>query len=317
MPVEFSEYRCKRKYKSGTHKFPLFRLVILGLVLLLAYHLGFFSKVAEILPLPGSEDMSEKPSWKVACEKSSGRSFDLDNNLGQCSWYVRDSMEALPNGFLRYVASLRQGKVSVIHWVAPTDNFSRPLFVLHEDSVTHAYLHIPLADSSMVWIDESTGCRFPGLCPGPHQGPLSSVRNIKSASSLAHSASTCAFDLLTGLYIRAIHRMALIPAPLKPAIFFNELPYFTCKHDKQKTQWGLSPRAVEFYFGMFFSVALSGLKSLEIYDPGVPLTLHPRLYTVALSGLSSQASICFFESTIRSSIFRTRCPWGRGPISTF
>ncbi len=170
MPVEFSEYRCKRKYKSGTHKFPLFRLVILGLVLLLAYHLGFFSKVAEILPLPGSEDMSEKPSWKVACEKSSGRSFDLDNNLGQCSWYVRDSMEALPNGFLRYVASLRQGKVSVIHWVAPTDNFSRPLFVLHEDSVTHAYLHIPLADSSMVWIDESTGCRFPGLCPNQPLG---------------------------------------------------------------------------------------------------------------------------------------------------
>ena len=55
--------------------------------------------------------------------------------------------------------------------------------------------------------------------PKPRQGALSSVRNIKSAASLAHSASTCAFDLLTGLYIRAIHRMALIPAPLKPAIF--------------------------------------------------------------------------------------------------
>ena len=44
--------------------------------------------------------------------------------------------------------------------------------------------------------------------------PLTStVRNIKSASSLAHCASTCAFDLLTGLFIRAIHRMALIPGP--------------------------------------------------------------------------------------------------------
>ena len=96
--------------------------------------------------------------------------------------------------------------------------------------------------------------------------------------------------------------------PLETRNIFNELPYFTCKHDKQKTQWGPSTRAVEFYFGMFFSVALSGLKSLEIYDPGVPLTLHPRLYTVALSGLSSQAAICFFESTIRSSIFRTRRP---------
>jgi hypothetical protein len=66
---------------------------------------------------------------------------------------------------------------------------------------------------------------------------------------------------------------------------------------------------------MFFSVALSGLKSLEIYDPGVPLTLPPRLYTVALSGLSSQASICFFESTILSSIFRMRrpCPLALSP----
>ena len=58
---------------------------------------------------------------------------------------------------------------------------------------------------------------------------LSSVRNIKSASSLATSPPChfvtfplsingegeimVAFDLLTGLYIRAIHRMALIPAP--------------------------------------------------------------------------------------------------------
>ena len=67
-------------------------------------------------------------------------------------------------------------------------------------------------------------------------------------------------------------------------------------------------KAVAFYFGMFFSVALSGLKFLEIYDPGVPLTLHPRLYTVALSGLSSQAFICFFESTILSSVFRMRRP---------
>ena len=53
---------------------------------------------------------------------------------------------------------------------------------------------------------------------------------------------------------------------------------------------------------------------MEIYDPGVPLTLHPRLYTVALSGLSSQASICFFESTIRSIIFRTRRPCLPPPV---
>ena len=165
MPVEFSEYRCKRKYKSGSHKFPLFRLILLGLALLLAYHLGLFSLIVEKLPLPGTMDEPDGPSWKVACEKKSGKAFDLDGNLGQCSWFVRDSMAELPNSFLRYVASLRRGPVSTIHWVAPVSDFSKALFVLHEDSVSNAYLHIPMADSSMVWIDASTGCRFPGLCP--------------------------------------------------------------------------------------------------------------------------------------------------------
>ena len=56
-------------------------------------------------------------------------------------------------------------------------------------------------------------------------GALSSVRNIKSASSLAHGASTCAFDLLTGLFIRAIHRMALIPAN-KKARFWRAVIWF-------------------------------------------------------------------------------------------
>ncbi len=165
MPVEFSEYRCKRKYKSGSHKFPLFRLILLGVALLLAYRLGFFSMVVEMLPLPGADAVVDAPSWKVECEKNSGKAFELDGDLGQCSWFVRDSMAELPNSFLRYVASRRKASVSTIHWVAPIADFSRGLFVLHDDSVSSAYLHIPMADSSMVWVDASTGCRFPGVCP--------------------------------------------------------------------------------------------------------------------------------------------------------
>ena len=49
--------------------------------------------------------------------------------------------------------------------------------------------------------------------------PFSTVRNIKSASSLAHSASTCAFDLLTGLSIRTVHWTVLISDPLRPGGF--------------------------------------------------------------------------------------------------
>ena len=60
-------------------------------------------------------------------------------------------------------------------------------------------------------------------------GGFSTVRNIKSASSLAHGASTCAFDLLTGLFIRAIHRMALIPAPPRPPAYFLFIPVASLK----------------------------------------------------------------------------------------
>ena len=197
MPVEFSEYRCKRKYKSGSHKFPLFRLILLGLALLLAYHWGFFSLIVEKLPLPGTMDEPDGPSWKVACEKNSGKAFDLDGNLGQCSWFVRDSMAELPNSFLRYVASLRRGPVSTIHWVAPVSDFSKALFVLHEDSVSSAYLHIPMADSSMVWVDASTGCRFPGLCP---EQPLGwSSLSISDDFDFSGQEALLAMDKLRGI----------------------------------------------------------------------------------------------------------------------
>ena len=211
MPVEFSEYRCKRKYKSGSHKFPLFRLILLGLALLLVYYLGFFSMVVEMLPLPGAAEISDKPSWKVACEKYSGKAFELDGELGQCSWFVKDSMAELPNGFLRYVASLRKGPVSTLHWVAPVGDFSRAVFVLHEDSVSNAYLHIPMADSSLVWIDASTGCRFPGLCP---EQPLGwSSLSISDDFDFSGQESLLAMDKLCGVG----------EAPVRPILAGNVL----------------------------------------------------------------------------------------------
>ena len=197
MPVEFSEYRCKRKYKSGSHRFPLFRLILLGLALLLVYRLGFFSMVVEMLPLPGTSGIGDKPSWKVVCEKYSGKAFELDGELGQCSWFVKDSMAELPNSFLRYVASLRKGPVSTLHWVAPVGDFSKAVFVLHEDSVQNTYLHIPMADSSWVWIDASTGCRFPGVCP---EQPLGwSSLSISDDFDFSGQEALLAMDKLRGI----------------------------------------------------------------------------------------------------------------------
>lgn len=141
--------------------------------------------------------MAEKPSWKVECEKYSGKAFELDRELVQCSWFVQDSMGELPNSFLRYVASLRKKNVSALHWVASATDFSRALFVLHEDSVTSAYLHIPLADSSMVWVDASTGCRFPGFCP---EQPLGwSSLSISEDFDFSGQEALLAMDKLGGV----------------------------------------------------------------------------------------------------------------------
>ena len=197
MPVEFSEYRCKRKYKSGSHKFPLLRLLLLGIALFLAYRWGFFSMVVEKIPLLGTTEISDRPSWKISCESYSGKAFELNDNLGQCSWFVKDSMPELPNAFLRYVASLRKGPISTLHWVAPVGDFTRAIFVLHEDSVTSTYLHVPMADSSMVWIDASTGCRFPGLCPEQPLG-WSSI-SISDDFDFSGQEALLAMDKLRGV----------------------------------------------------------------------------------------------------------------------
>ena len=50
--------------------------------------------------------------------------------------------------------------------------------------------------------------------------------------------------------------------------------------------WGICviPRGAEFYLGMFFSVAPSGLKSFEIYEPGVTLRFTPGCTLLPFQG---------------------------------
>ncbi len=167
MPVEFQEYRGKRKPINQKKRFPLLRLLLVAIAAFLAYWSGLASKIANALPLPGSADDVPADNWDFRCRAYSGKPFVLQNGLFQCSWILDDSTHVshLPNPFLRYVAQLRRAPKSKLHWVTQSKDFRNATFVMHEDSSTSVFLHYMKEDSSYVWVSKNSGCRFPGVCP--------------------------------------------------------------------------------------------------------------------------------------------------------
>lgn len=168
MPVDFQEYRGKRKQVNQKKRFPLLRLLLVALAAYLAYWSGLAAKIADALPLPGNADDRSVDSWEFRCKTYGGKPFSLRDSLSQCSWILDDStrVSLLPNPFLRYVAQERKAPKSKLHWVTRTNDFRNAALVMHEDSVISVYLHYMKGDSSFVWISKNSGCRFPGVCPG-------------------------------------------------------------------------------------------------------------------------------------------------------
>ena len=199
MPVEFQEYRGKRKPINPRHKYPLIRLLLVAVASFLAYWSGLFSAIANALPLPGNEDERPLDTWDYRCRLHGGTPFTPKESLAQCSWILDDSVKVdrLPNPFLRYVASLRQGSKSKLHWIAPVIDFHNPVLVLHEDSLTSVYLHYAKKDSSRVWISKTTGCKFPGVCP---RLPLEwSALPIDESFDFEGQESLLAMDVFRGI----------------------------------------------------------------------------------------------------------------------
>lgn len=204
MPVDFQEYKGKRKRVNPQHKFPLLRLLLVALAAFLAYWSNVVQVIANALPLPGNEEAAVK-SWEDYCRGVGGTAFSLDNGLAQCSWILNDSLESriLPNAFLRYVASLRTKEVASLHWIASAEEFSNPDFVLLEDSVRHEYVHMMNEDSSYVWISKENGCRFPGACP---RLPMAwSALTISEGFDFEGLESLLAMDVFRGIGEAPIH----------------------------------------------------------------------------------------------------------------
>lgn len=140
--------------------------MLLSLAAFLAYWSGLASKIANALPLPENGEKGIE-TWDSRCKQNGGTPFELQHGLAQCSWVIEDSvpLTRLPNPFLRYVASLRKGEKSKLHWVAPVDDFYNAALVLHEDSLPNVYFRYMKEDSSYIWVSKNSGCKFPGVCP--------------------------------------------------------------------------------------------------------------------------------------------------------
>ena len=199
MSVDFQEYRGKRKPINNKHKFPLIRLLLLALAAFLAYWSGLASKIADALPLSLGDEEKPVDTWDAHCKAFGGTPFVQKQGFAQCSWILDDSVRvsSLPNPFLRYVASLRRTPKSRLHWLAPVENFRKPVFVMHEDSSVAVYLRCMKSDSSEVWISKNTGCRFPGVCP---RMPLAwSALSITESFDFEGQESLLAMDVFQGI----------------------------------------------------------------------------------------------------------------------
>lgn len=170
MAVEFTEYRGKRKRSFHKRKFPLLRLLFLLTLVVLAQVFGLFRKLVDVLPLGVNKVADVELTWEAMCDSSRGVFAEYKNSMNSCTWDLNGAVGTLPTPLLRYVASMKKSGATKILWVANKTDFTNGLMVqVDGDSVHRRFLQVRKNDSLRFWIDESNGCRFPGLCP---QRPL-------------------------------------------------------------------------------------------------------------------------------------------------
>lgn len=166
MAVEFSEYRGKRRRSFHKRKFPLLRILFLVALVSVAFALGLFRKISDAVVMRMNKPAPVVLTWDALCDSAGGTYAELKNGLHECAWAIGDTAADYPTPMLRYIASMRNTGASRIRWVSDSDDFTEGLLVrLEGDSMSHNYLHVSKKDSARYWIDEDTGCLFPGLCP--------------------------------------------------------------------------------------------------------------------------------------------------------
>ena len=196
MAVEFSEYRGKRKRPFNKRRFPLLRILFLVALVSAGFAFGIFRKIVDALPLSINKPVAVVMTWETLCDSSGGVYAELKKGLHECAWNIGDTAAKLPTPMLRYVASMRNTGASRIRWVSDSDDFTEGVLVrLEGDSMSHNYLQVVKNDSARYWIDEETGCLFPGLCPRRPLGwaavPISVNFDFEGQDSLLAKDAFC------------------------------------------------------------------------------------------------------------------------------
>jgi hypothetical protein len=171
MSVEIREYReFKRKHPSR-RTIPLFRILLVLVIVGALYHYDvfhslYFKLFPTVLPAKTSV-IPHAVSWNVWCESHHGKPFLLKSGIGQCSWIIGRATPQIPDyPLLHYlIADTSLHYPFKLHWMGRVQNFETPsLLGFQADSVDRWFFHVPLGDSSFVWLTDK-GCRFPGPCP--------------------------------------------------------------------------------------------------------------------------------------------------------
>lgn len=205
MAADFQEYKGKQKPINPTHKFPLLRLLMIAVAAFFFYWSGLVTKIADGLSQLGNEKVEVVLTWEEQCKSYGGTAFDLGKDFAQCSWIINDSTDVtgLPSNFLRYIAQLRRVPQSKLHWFASKESFMNPVFVMHDDSARTVFFRYINQDSSMVWINKNTGCRYPGVCP---RRPLEwSALPISEDFDFEGQESLLAMDVFRGIGEAPVH----------------------------------------------------------------------------------------------------------------
>jgi len=171
MSLNLNEYEIpQNNHNKKRQGFPLIRILLLVAVLFYLFQGNYFHKLYDYFTSSAhlNENVNPEPlSWDQECSSYRGKFFLVRDSVGQCSWKINQNDSLLFNHDLwRYLIEMELKNSLIIHWVAPIKNFRSPWFIsLKTDSLERNFFRVPFKDSTFIWVEHQSLCRFPGFCP--------------------------------------------------------------------------------------------------------------------------------------------------------
>ncbi|MDR1759591.1 MAG: M23 family metallopeptidase [Fibrobacter sp.] len=281
MAFGFREYRPKQE--KPKIKIPVIRILLVLAGIFLVYRAvsnsGILTAAKNYLkPLP-AEKPAENKTWEEHCLSLSGTPFQLREGVMQCSWAITpgDSLKAYPS-ILLYTLSVKDSLLPFkIHWVGDGNDFNNAWFFgIEKENEREWFFHVPLPDSSLIWVTEKAECFYPGFCP---QNPLEGgVLSIAEDFDFEGRENLITKDLFMGIG----------ETPVFPVLSGRVL-------STGKDSLGYR---IEIDHGDNLMSRYSGLFSMDSVQPGDILTREN-----AFARLAPKDSSCFYLEILRNGKF--------------